>query len=323
MTDAVSASEMLEDFYEITRRNTPEDSLVLIRNLTQYDTANFFWPDTSTYLLDVEVSKRMPRGRNWRWTHAIGSIAVSHVLLKSGTWHLQFVCRRWDLVDALIVDTQRAVSMSENCNDSTSTTNSCPRTALSLLMGGSRSKFYGRSEWDGVSVEPIIPHRYFWRQEIRCKYEIVSNTIKFVTASDFSTLRTRIKMVLKTLVFFPFKHLTTLVAREEFIISEKHTGFEHGDYVFLKFWYLPFCLDGVTTQMTGGERTNDGLAFRCFNELRNRHISHTQPYFHLRTYGRDDKCFQNINRKFWEELPFGRRPGTFNWRLVTITQNYF
>jgi hypothetical protein len=38
--------------------------------------------------------------------------------------------------------------------------------------------------------------------------------------SHFSTLRTRMEMVLKTLVFSPFNHLTRLVAREDFIMQD-------------------------------------------------------------------------------------------------------
>jgi hypothetical protein len=36
-------------------------------------------------------------------------------------------------------------------------------------------------------------------------------------SSHFSTLRMRMEMVLKMLVFSPFNHLTWLVAREDFI----------------------------------------------------------------------------------------------------------
>jgi hypothetical protein len=36
-------------------------------------------------------------------------------------------------------------------------------------------------------------------------------------SSHFSTMRTRAEMVLEMLVFLPFKHLTWLVAREDFI----------------------------------------------------------------------------------------------------------
>jgi hypothetical protein len=40
-------------------------------------------------------------------------------------------------------------------------------------------------------------------------------------SSHFSTLRTRTEMVLETLVFLPFNHLTRLVTRENFIIHSR------------------------------------------------------------------------------------------------------
>jgi hypothetical protein len=40
--------------------------------------------------------------------------------------------------------------------------------------------------------------------------------------ADFCALRTGTEMVLETLVFSPFNHLTWLVAREDFIIHSHH-----------------------------------------------------------------------------------------------------
>jgi hypothetical protein len=49
----------------------------------------------------------------------------------------------------------------------------------------------------------------------------VSRTISVLVLRDFSTLRTRTEIVLETLVFSSFNHVTRLVAREDFIILSR------------------------------------------------------------------------------------------------------
>jgi hypothetical protein len=52
------------------------------------------------------------------------------------------------------------------------------------------------------------------------KFSRATSRVKWFKVTDFSILRSTTEMVLETLVFSPFNHLTRLVARRNFIIKD-------------------------------------------------------------------------------------------------------
>jgi hypothetical protein len=91
------------------------------------------------------------------------------------------------------------------------------------------------------------------------------NIITDGNSSHFSTLRTRTEMVLETLVFSPFDHLTRLVARENFIILSRRESSR--SYIMNIVAILTFQFKIPIRGCVENTRFHDPYKFQCRGAL--------------------------------------------------------
>jgi hypothetical protein len=156
----------------------------------------------------IKVSRRVSQ-------QAIANkIAVSHERVQANCWSrivLRKLCARWIYPNAHWGTETKAETFADNlcCDVNVKVTNSCvtlsPGTKAGCIISNLKTR-YNHKIFSVYQPREMVE----WRRN-QC----------FEDWRHFSTLRTRTEMVLETLVFSPFNHLTRLVAREDFIIHSR------------------------------------------------------------------------------------------------------